>query len=181
MSDYHYIAIDVDVHRIIEASRKSFGESKNDILRRLLLPDRPKTRRSLIRTRSRRRSPMRGTVNRARGLWSVEVNGERVAATNMKDAYRLLLLQLEDFAPGFLERFSVEGNGRRRFVARSAAALYASSPHLARDHARHLTDDWFFDTNLSTEQVARRARVAARVAGLAYGRNVRLLDNLREI
>jgi negative regulator of replication initiation len=30
------IAVDVDVHRVIENSRQSFNESENDILRRLL-------------------------------------------------------------------------------------------------------------------------------------------------
>jgi hypothetical protein len=99
----------------------------------------------------------------------------------MKDAYRLLLLKLEQLRPGFLDAFAREGSSRRRFVARTAAELYTSSPHLAREHGRLLADDWYFDTNLSMEQVARRARIAARLAGFAYGRDVRLLDNLREV
>jgi hypothetical protein len=184
MSDQRQIAIDVDVHRAIEKARRSFGENENDILRRLLLraPTAGRsTANSLIGKNSRRRSPLSGSVSRSRGLWSVRVKGKRISATNMKDAYRLLLLELADLDPGFLDRFAAEGSSRRRFVAASPEGLYASSPHLAGDHARHLVDDWYFDTNLSAEQVARRVRVAARVAGLAYGRDVQLLDNLREL
>lgn len=177
MIELRQIAVDVDVHRVIEKSRQSFGETENDILRRLLLPARSPSRS--LKKRSGRRSPP--SVNRSRGFWSVELKGRRESATNMKDAYRLLLLKLEEMQPGFLDRFAGEGSSRRRFVARSAAELYTSSPHLARAHGRRLVDDWFFDTNVSMEQVARRARIAARLAGLAYGRDVRLLDTLREV
>ena len=175
------IAVDIDVHRVIENSRQSFSESENDILRRLLLSSQTNSSRSLIRKSSTRPSPLPGTVSRSRGLWSVEIEGVRISAVNMKDAYRLLLLTLEQLRPGFLDAFAREGSSRRRFVARTAAELYTSSPHLAREHGRHLADDWYFDTNLSTEQVATRARIAARLAGFAYGRDVRLLDNLREV
>ena len=36
MKDYRTIAIDLDIHKAIEAERKSFAETRNDILRRLL-------------------------------------------------------------------------------------------------------------------------------------------------
>lgn len=180
MPELRRIPIDLDVHRAIERERQSFLESESDILRRLLLsPDRESC--SLIRKAGRRRPSLRSKVARSRGLWSVEVHGERIPATNMKDAYRTLLVELDRRYPGFLDRFAREGSGRRRFVARTPEALYTSSPHLASEHARHLTGDWHFDSNLSTEQVARRARIAARVAGLTYGRDVHLRDNLREI
>lgn len=181
MIAFRQIAVDVDVHRVIENSRQSFDESENDILRRLLLSSQTAGGKILIRKKRARRSPAAGTVSRSRGLWSVEVRGERIPAVNMKDAYRLFLLKLEQLRAGFLDAFAREGSNRRRFVARSAAELYTSSPHLAGEHGRHLVDDWYFDANLSAEQVARRVRVAARVAGLAYGRDVRLLDNLREL
>ena len=68
----------------------------------------------------------------------------------------------------------------RRFVARTPAALYDKSPHLAR-HAEPLVDGWYFDSNLSAARVAKLARIAARLCGLHYGSDVRILDNLREI
>jgi hypothetical protein len=172
------IGIDVDVHRSIEQARQSFSESENDILRRLLLGE-AALRRSALPKRSR----IIGLEDavRSRGLWSVDVKGERISAANMKEAYRTLLLKLDEVSPNFIERFASERARSRRFVARKPTDLYDSSPHLADEYAQPLKDGWYYDTNLSTEQVAKRARVAARVAGLSYGREVRLLDNLREV
>lgn len=171
------IGIDVDVHRAIEQARQAFSESENDILRRLLLGE--KISRSKL---SKHGGSNRGEESvRSRGLWATEVNGERTPAANMKDAYRTMLLKLDELSPGFIDRFAQERSRSRRFVARKPSDLYQSSPHLAGEHAQPLKNGWFFDTNLSTEQVATRARVAARVAGLLYGRDVRLLENLREI
>ena len=36
MKDYRTVAIDLDIHKAIEAERTSFAETRNDILRRLL-------------------------------------------------------------------------------------------------------------------------------------------------
>jgi hypothetical protein len=169
------IGIDVDVHRAIEQARQSFSESENDILKRLLL-------RGAAPHRSvQKRLPIAEETVRSRGLWSVDVKGERISAANMKEAYRTLLLKLDEVSPNFIERFASERARSRRFVARKPSDLYDSSPHLADEYAQPLKDGWYYDTNLSTEQVAKRARVAARVAGLSYGRDVRLLDNLREV
>ena len=176
MARLKQIGIDVDVHRAIEQARRSFSESENDILRRLLLGE-PASRGSAL---PKRTSLAEDTI-RSRGLWSVDVKGERISAANMKEAYRTLLLKLDEVSPKFIERFASERARSRKFVARKPADLYDSSPHLADEYAQPLKDGWYYDTNLSTEQVAKRARVAARVAGLLYGRDVRLLDNLREI
>lgn len=177
MPNLKQIEIDVDVNRAIEQARRSFSETENDILRRLLVGDvvdRPSPSRRRVRA-------LTEAQTRSRGLWSVEVKGERTPASNMKAAYRALLLKLDEVSPGFLEQFASERARSRRFVARKPTDLYDSSPHLADEHAQPLKDGWYFDTNLSTEQVATRARVASRIAGLLYGRDVRLLDNFREI
>jgi hypothetical protein len=170
------VGIDVDVHRAIETARQSFSETENDILRRLLL-NVPSPRSQ----RASERQPVQSDQVRTRGLWSVEVLGERMTAANLKDAYRTLLLKLDEIAPDFLLQFSTERARSRRFIARNPQELYDSSPHLAADHAKQLKDEWYFDTNLSAEQVAKRARAAARVAGLNYGRDVKVMENLRLI
>lgn len=189
MPKFKQIGIDVDVHRAIEGRRRSFSESENDILRRLLLPT-----DHLARERNRRPPPPPSAgqkevrvqsapdkATRSRGLWSVEILGERKPAANLQDAYRQLLLHLYARRPDFLEKFAREGGRSRRFVARSARDLYLKSPHLAEAHARELPNGWYFDSNLSKEQVAKRARVAARLCGLHYGTDLRILENLREI
>jgi hypothetical protein len=117
---------------------------------------------------------------RSRGLWTVELGGRRIPAANLKHAYRLLLGELQAAHPGFLDAFAREKTPGRRFVARAPADLYGRSPHLAR-HAQPLGGGWYFDSNLSLTQVAKRARIAARLCGLPYGSDVRILDNLREI
>jgi len=170
------IEIDLDVHRAIEAARHALGESENEILRRLLLP----ARRARPRPRDARADARAIAAPRSRGLWSVEICGRRIPAGNLKDAYRVLLRELAAAHPDFLGAFAEERTFGRRFVARSPAALYGRSPHLAR-HAQGLGAGWWFDSNLSAGQVAKRARIAARLCGLHYGSDVRILDNFREL
>jgi len=93
----------------------------------------------------------------------------------------MLLHRLAERFPDFLERFSREKARSRRFVARDPIHLYSNAPHLADKHAKALIDGWFFDTNLSAIQVSQRVRIAARLCDLLYGKDVRILDNLREI
>lgn len=172
------IDIDVDVHRAIERARVSFGESENDILRRLLLA--PRGSKAAPPRSEAAPKPAR-TEPRRRGLWTVEIGGRKIPAANLKHAYRTLLRELDASHPHFLESFAAEQARGRRFVARSPAGLYGRSPHLARRHAERLADGWYFDSNLSSEQVSRRARIAARLCGLHYGPDLRILDNLREV
>ncbi|MEA3029841.1 MAG: hypothetical protein QOG13_1166 [Sphingomonadales bacterium] len=178
MGGFRRIAIDLDVHRAIERRRQALGESENEILRRVLLT--PPNAGAAPRQRPAVAAGGQARVSRSRGLWSVEIAGRRLAAANLKDAYRLLLRALAAAHPHFLASFAQEKERSRRFVARAPADLYTRSPHLAR-HAQPLADGWYFDSNLALTQVAKRARIAARLCGLHYGSDVRILDNLREI
>jgi len=172
------IGIDVEVNRVIEGHRRSFSETPNEILRRLLpsdLPDRSPQARPVSS------AAIESESLRRRGRWSVERGSKRIAAGNLKDAYRSALLLLNEEFPDFLGRFAEQQARSRRFVAKSPSDLYLASPRLARHHAKPLVDGWFFDTNLSTDQVARRVRIAARICGIRYGADVRLLNNLEQI
>lgn len=187
--DLRQIGVGREILEAIERERRSFGESENDILRRLLVPalgDRGSRGRDAAEPGRRAPEPAdplaagpRGT--RRRGLWSVELGGRRLAAENLKQAYRILLCALDAVHPDFLEAFARERDRARRFVARDPAALYGRSPHLAPRHAQPLVGGWYFDSNVSATQVARRVRIAARLCGLLYGQDVRILDNLREL
>lgn len=171
------VGIDLEVNRMVEQHRRSFSESTNDILARILplvpilAPSRP------VRVGTASSAP--GT--RTRGQWTVAIEGRRISAGNLKVAYRTLLIALSERFPDFLARFAEEKGRSRRFVARTPGGLYGASPHLAKDHAEALVDGWYFDTNLSSAQVAARARVAARLCGLRYGADVQILENLPEI
>lgn len=179
MAEMKTIQIDLDVNAAIERNRRSFQESANDILRRHLLGERDEGNPSRVSATDLEASGEPG--DRIRGRWTVELGGKRVAATNLKTAYRTLLLLLHERHPEFLQAYSQERARARRFVARAPRDLYLNSPDLAKHHAKPLIGGWYFDTNLSTDQVARRARVAARLCGLRYGRDVRILNNLEEI
>lgn len=170
------IGIDVDVNGVIEASRRSFSETPNEILRRLLLANADERARG-----PEAATPVEASPVRARGRWTVVRGAERIAGANLKDAYRTALLLLNEEFPDFLDRFAEERSRSRRFVAKSPTDLYITSPALARHHAKPLSDGWYFDTNLSTDQVARRIRIAARLCGLRYGTDVALLNNMEEI
>jgi hypothetical protein len=179
MARHKQIGIDVDVNGVIEQARQSFAETENDILRRLLLGSPPAGKGRTPSPRPVAGGP-RGP-SRSRGLWTVELADERLPAGSLKEAYLVALEQLQARFPDFLTRFSRQKGRARRYVARSPSDLYAKSPHLAEKNAYPLGGGWFVDTNLSTEQVAKRVKVAAHLCGLLYGRDFRLLDNLREI
>jgi len=172
------IEIDVDVHRLIEQNRASFAESESDILRRLLIPAIAERDQQAAKTR---RARARAGAKRTRGNWSVVVEGERLPAANLGDAYYVLLKHLAEQFPGFLDAFGKEKSRSRRFVAEVPEQLYGKSSHLARGFACTLVDGWYYDSNLSSDQIARRARVAARLCGLVYGSDVKIADGLREI
>jgi hypothetical protein len=175
MADFKQIGIDLDVNRAIESNRRSFAETENDILRRLLLRDAEATPLPSIGP------DIESQVTRARGRWTVVRGANRRAAQNLKEAYRTALLVLHEEFPDFLEKFADEQARSRRFIAKSPADLYLRSPALARSHAKPLADGWFFDTNLSTDQVSRRVRIAARLCGLRYGKDLMLLNNMEQI
>lgn len=178
MPEMKTIEIDLDVNAAIETDRRSFKETPNDILRRRLLtpPSGPGAHVSGPDLES-----LAQPGERLTGRWTVELSGKRVPASNLKAAYRTLLLLLNERHPNFLQAYSEERARARRYVARAPRDLYLNSPKLAKDHAKPLIAGWYFDTNLSTDQVARRARIAARLCGLRYGRDVRILNDLEEI
>ncbi len=186
MPDRKTIEIDVEVNAAIERLRRSFQESANDILRRRLLGEpegagRSETSAARSETSASDLAAVEEPGERIRGRWTVELEGKRVATSNLKTAYRTLLLLLDERHPEFLQAFAAQRTRARRFVARAPRDLFLNSPKLAKRHARPLVGGWHFDTNLSRDQVARRARIAARLCGLRYGRDVRILNNLEEI
>ncbi|HEX8217258.1 MAG TPA: hypothetical protein VF577_07315 [Allosphingosinicella sp.] len=187
MTELKEIAIDVEVNSVIENGRRSFAETPNDILRRMLLrhsaaPSSPATGAERLEEPAEiltAQSPAGGS--RRTGRWTVEFRGRAFAAHNLKGAYQSVLLLLSGAFPDFLEKFAQEQGRARRFVARSPVELYLTTPRLAKKHAAPLKDGWYFDTNLSTDQVARRIRIAARTCGLRYGSDLRVLNNFEQI
>jgi hypothetical protein len=170
------IAVDVEVNRAIENGRMSFAETENDILKRLLRVTPQATKISEVPELA-----SKSGATRTNGNWTVRVRGEAIAVPNLREAYRTVLLRLSDAHSDFLENLSKERSRSRRFVARRPEDLYANSSHLASAHAKPLKGGWFYDSNLSAEQVSQRVRTAARLCGLKYGSDVQVLRDLKEI
>ena len=164
MAKYKQIGIDVEVYRAIEANRVSFSESENDILRRMIVGS---TTQRLRKGSVSESVFAQGTRNR--GSWTVTIAGKQTQVGSLSAAYQRLLLGLAERDTNFLERFSKIRGRTRRFVAKQPEALYENSVHLAADFAKPLIDGWYFDTNLSLQQIAQRAKAAAEVSGLRYG------------
>ena len=110
------------------------------------------------------------------GNIAVDLFGRSVPVANLKGAYIAILNALLRHKPSLFELLAYEGTPRRRWIARSTDALYAQSPHLARDHALGIGGDWFIDTNLSRKQIDQRLAAAAKIAGYRYGEDVSISE-----
>lgn len=165
------IDIDIEVHKVIEANRKSFEDTQNDILRRLLLgssangaPTAPPQLGGATTVRH----------ERSTGSYGFVLNGKKMSFNNMKAAYKNCLLELASVDGTFLTSLSKEETPARRLVARDRKALYKKTPHLADEFAEELVDGWWLDTNLSQQQVESRLQIACKVANIVFGSDLEL-------
>ena len=161
------IPIDIDVYRAIEAHRKTFSQSQNDILREVfrlpeitfdttepLPPDPPKGRRT--------------------GTYVFTIRDERVEQNSLKAAYVSCILKLTELDSGFLEKLSAKTTKSRRIVAKDPRNLYLNNPSLHKKYALRLIDQWWIDTNLSRPQCEQRLEVACGIVGLQFGVDLKL-------
>jgi hypothetical protein len=171
MSGMAQIEVSLATFKAIEAARLSFGESHDEIVRRVLATRRSRSQ-ALIRETARTAPP----PTRRRGVAIVALFGRDQPVANLKQGYITILAALVRHKPSLFEHLAQEGRTRRRWIARTPAGLYADSPHLARDHAWPLPGDWFLDTNLSRAQIDQRLEVACKIAGYRYGDDLKLSD-----
>lgn len=160
------IKIDMDVYKAIEASRVRFDEQQNDILRRVLLDGAAAT---LEPPEPQETGAVSDRAERATGEYAFLLKGEHFSSSSLKSAYRNCLLRLAYQDPAFLPNLSKEETPARRIVATDAKYLYKKTPHLADEFAEILTKGWWYDTNLSQQQVESRLKTACKVAGLSFG------------
>lgn len=141
------IAVDLDVYKAIEAKRLSFDEPHNAILRRVLgLGSKPNSLRSDDRVRASRRG----------GEYELQIFGETVAVSSLKEVVRTALLKIEERKPGFIANTLARHQTPRgrRIVALTADEIYPGNPQLVR-HAERLNSKWWFDTNISRRACQR--------------------------
>ena len=150
------IEIDLDVHRAIEGGRESFGEDENAILRRLLRIDPRLTALGEPTPRQERSS----------GAYSIFLGGEAIEANSLKKLLQRAILKGEKMRPGLVELLAKTPTPRGRFlVARAPGGIYPKSPQLAI-YAQKLSDGWWYDTNVSKDQVQTHLKTLARLLAL---------------
>jgi hypothetical protein len=165
------ISLSLATYKAIEAQRLSFGESHDAIIRRAL------AERAGRRARMAGRAAAMGRgAPRRRGRVRVDIFGRAQEVLNLRDAYLVILTALIRHKSTLLQLLATEGSTRRRWVARSPEALFVTAPHLAAEHAHQIAPDWYVDTNVSRAQIVARLTTAARVAGYAFGEDVRLIE-----
>jgi hypothetical protein len=164
------IAVSLATFKVIEAARLSFGESHDEIIRRIFARE-PSRRTQPAREGARYAPPLR----RRRGNVRVELFTREQAVPNLKYAYIAALQSLVKHKPALFELLSLEGTTRRRWAARTTEALFPGSPHLARDHAFEVMPEWHIDTNLSRAQIEARLAIACQVAGYRFGEDIKIL------
>jgi negative regulator of replication initiation len=164
------IQVDMDVYKAIEAHRVSFKQSKNDILREIL----GLKGAGLVTAPPQKFTPNEEatTRKRATGDYSFELEGSTHTQPKLIDAYLLLVRLLARRDAAFLPALAKLTTRNRRIVSKESTSLYLKSPHLAKEHAHKLVDDWYIDGNLSQEQVETRIKLACDVAGLKFGTDV---------
>lgn len=181
--DMKQIAVDVDVNRAIEAERRTFAESPNDILRRILLGQaaavKPNTAPAPMVAVSELDMPRFGA--RMMGHWQAKLADAVVSASSLKEAYCRFIVLANQHDREFLERFALLKGKTRRYIARRPEDLYLKSPHLAKDYAVALVPGWYIDSNLSESQISQRVGEAARELGLVYGKDAWVRDATRTI
>lgn len=163
--EHSTISIDLEVYRAIESRRTSFTQTTNDILRDFLLSSVSENRANL---------PSERTPNAQTRLYRAWIGNDDFTTTYARDAYSWLLKRLNDKDRNFLDRLSEIETPGRRIVSKNPERLYKNTPHLAEDFAKPLIDDWWFDTNLSVQQIKSRLSTASKLAGYSYGDNLGL-------
>ncbi len=102
------------------------------------------------------------------------LRGRAFHYANAKEAMVITLTELAKLDSTFLQRCSQHPKARgrrRRYIAKSPDELYPLRPDL-RDLHESLPDGWFVATNLNNNLKRTIIRLAAEVAGLAFGTDV---------
>lgn len=95
---------------------------------------------------------------------------------NARDVLVSIIEQLSKHDSTFIQRFvSLPKHGRtRRFIAQNRNELYPGRSDLAQEHSHQLRSGYWIGTNVSRKQIERIISMACEVAGLSYGRDLRV-------
>lgn len=119
-------------------------------------------------------SPPRPESTKAR-ISGFMIGAERIEVGTARGTLIAIILKFDQNDPTFMERFyRASTTRRRRLVSRNRAELY-DKPHLVSE-AKDLGNGWWIGTNLSQQQIRSRIKTACSVAGMEFGRELKLIE-----
>lgn len=124
------------------------------------------------KTRMPTRKAASGSVPKGSGV----LHGKEFSYANAKEAMVFILSELAKADPTFLQRCSQHPafKGRTRlYIAQRAADLYPDRPDLVKQH-EVLPGGWVVGTNLSNTSKMKIIQQAAEVAGIRFGRDLKV-------
>lgn len=117
-----------------------------------------------------------GRSEKTEKLMGFVLNGEEHPATNGKETLLELLEHLHGLDSGFLKKLSTHPRNttkKRQFMSKNRDDLYTKE---FQDHAyTQISAGWWVGTNLSTEAIERKIRIACEVAGIEFGADLILI------
>ncbi len=157
------IDVDLALHKLIEANRRSLSETHYQIVSRVL-------RNALTQQETAHLPPVTPRLNRPsrkRGFYRFRLFGHEHEERSLKLVLKSIILEIEKRHRGFLEKLAAHRTPKgRRIVARKPEELYPGRPDLAETHAERLNASWWFDTNISVRQLKRYVERIIEIAGL---------------
>lgn len=114
------------------------------------------------------------TKSDGQGIHSVTFGGQTETFKTGAAAMGAVFTNLASRDPGFCERFAQQFHGRvRRYVAKSKAALYPGTPQFEK-YSISLPGGWWLATHCGNREKKKRIRKACTVAGLEFGRDLKI-------
>jgi hypothetical protein len=165
------IPIDLELHKLIEANRRTLDELQVEIVRRVLrenlTPDKPQIELPAAKT---------GRRSRAGGIYEFKLLGNNYSEGSLKSVLKTVILAIADRQPEFVEQLSRYRTQRgRHIVAKTPHEIYPGRPQLVEQgYAEQLNKIWWFDTNISRDGCKRYLLTICEIAGLNFGGDLEL-------
>ena len=117
-----------------------------------------------------------GAGRERKGIYGFAIGGKDMRARNAKEVFIGVFKALGERDASFFERFAaLPKHGRkRRYLARAPEQLFPGRSDLARDCAVQVGLGWWLGTNVSRATIGQRLEMACAVAGLTFGKDLRV-------
>lgn len=121
-------------------------------------------------------APVRAKPSPASSGFGFTIDGQDFLCRNGRDVLVSVFEELTRRDASFPERFAaLPKHGRsRRYLARDRDELYPDRPDLVANHSHRLSSGWWLGVNVSRKAVERIVQMACGVAGLRFGRDLKI-------